>query len=157
MSTLILILKKKVHRFLFRFLSMHERKLWKKKMIDVHTVNKQKTKKLRFLQNFFAVNIAALKTKLGLPHFFQTMIYLNRVGWFTYLNSISNYKNNIFCTKLKIKVNSYANNELHQASRSSSCSIFNGDTSINALSILITLAQSISLKSKCGVSTIVFV
>ena len=41
--------KKKVHRFLFRFLSMHERKLWKKKMINVHTVNKQKTKKLRFL------------------------------------------------------------------------------------------------------------
>jgi len=39
-----------------------------------------------------------------------------RVGCFTYLNSIRNYKNNILtiCTKLKIKVNSYANNELHQ-------------------------------------------
>ena len=54
LSTLILILKK-VHRFLFRFLSMHERKLWKKKMIDVQT--KKKTKKLKFLQRFFTVNI----------------------------------------------------------------------------------------------------
>ena len=43
LSTLILILKK-VHRFLFKFLSMHERKLWKKKMIDVYTVNKRKKK-----------------------------------------------------------------------------------------------------------------
>ena len=28
-NTLILILKKKVHRFLFRFMSTQERKLWK--------------------------------------------------------------------------------------------------------------------------------
>ena len=29
LNTLILILKKKVHRFLFRFMSTQERKLWK--------------------------------------------------------------------------------------------------------------------------------
>ena len=40
-STLILILKKST-QILIRFLSMHERKLWKKKVIDVHTINKNK-------------------------------------------------------------------------------------------------------------------
>ena len=29
LNTLILVLKKKVHRFLFRFMSTQERKLWK--------------------------------------------------------------------------------------------------------------------------------
>ena len=85
MSTLILILKKKVHRFLFRFLSMHERKLWKKKMINVHTVNNQKNKEIEIFVEFLCSEYSSFKNKVRFATFLLDYD-LPQLSWLVYLS-----------------------------------------------------------------------
>ena len=49
LNTLILILKKKVHRFLFRFMSTQERKLWKIVRVALIKWNPDLTKNKKYI------------------------------------------------------------------------------------------------------------